>query len=139
MPHYAVDYYDADAKVLVRYALTDFGFEMLTKGLSKELPNLAPVSDISLSFPMKDAVEEIFETVISFNAFELLFNAPEDRSEDMEALQLLIELASKKQQLGEKVDIRKLATEHGLDPDLAAQVWKVNLSFEEQAQRKFKA
>jgi hypothetical protein len=57
----------------------------------------------------------------------------------MEALQLLIELASKKQQLGEKVDIRKLATEHGLDPDLAAQVWKVNLSFEEQAQRKFKA
>lgn len=123
MPDSAIAYYDEDKKIFLRSAMTEKGFEALTEALVNVRPGLDTVSDISVSIAMERAAEKILQRPMNINPYASLFDSGED-SPEIHGINRFLALALPLDKAGEQLNIAELAKEAGIDPIIAADLWK---------------
>jgi hypothetical protein len=124
IPHFARAYYDEYTGELFRTSMTEYGFEKLTKELLKSGLNLALEPEVRVSPVMLTAAEKILNRKIELNRFEKYFSGKQEGGEDLEGINAFLALAMPLYNEGKEIDTDKLAARAGIDPAMAADVWK---------------
>jgi hypothetical protein len=108
--------------------MSEIGFEKLTQALSKELPGLEELSNISVSLTMLQAAETILKKSMELDPYRKAFESQDEESPEIKALNKFFELALPLAHKGEELNVLELAKEAGVDPALAENVWKEMLA-----------
>jgi hypothetical protein len=124
IPHFAQVYYDEFTGELFRTSMTSYGFEKLTKELLKSGIDLSPEPDVFVSPVMLLAAEKVLNRKIELNRFEKYFSAKTEESEELKGINAFLALALPVYNAGKEVDTAGLAAKAGIDPAMAADVWK---------------
>jgi hypothetical protein len=126
--HFALAYFIEKEQLLVRYAMTEFGFRALTDLLLKAGLNIKPDEDVSVSVMMITTIERLLGKKISFNEFEELFiDTPQETPERMimlDKVNAFIGLILPYINQGRTPDIEALAKEAGISIEEANSVWE---------------
>lgn len=77
-PHFAIAYFDEKNKTLIRCALTETGFEALSKELIKWGISIDPMADISASIPFAELCQKIVRQPLDLNGYAELFEIEEE-------------------------------------------------------------
>lgn len=126
-PHYAIAYYHEHKKELIRMAMTEMGFEELTKALTRAGCDLNPDADIRVSTGMRITTEKILNLKILMNPYEELFSKIKDEREPEKIAQLnhFVKLALPFYNEKKEIDIKRLAQKAGIDEETAASLWEL--------------
>lgn len=124
IPHFAQVYYNEDTRELLRTSMTAYGFKMLTRALLKNGIDLPAEADVSISPAMLNTTEKILNRKIQLNPYESYFSLKEEESEDMKNINAFLSLALPFYNAGIEFDINELAKKAGIDPVMAADLWK---------------
>jgi hypothetical protein len=125
-PHFGVAYFNEQRKELVRTAMTEVGFVGLTQELEKQNLQLDQEADIAVSLGMYSVTQKIFNKKIELNPYEKLFkkSISAHESEDLKHLNQFMQLALPYYNSNQEPDIKMLAEQAGLSPEIAADVWE---------------
>ena len=126
MPHFAIAYYDEKKNELIRTAMTNDGFESLTKALSKAGLNLSNDADIVVSPGMQITAEKILNKKIALNSYEKLFDSVvnEEQSDELKRINHFIELALPFYNEQKEMNIQELAEQAGISMESAISIWE---------------
>jgi len=123
-PHFAAAFYSEKEKTLLLTALTNRGFEALTRVLSSQGLKVSSEPDIRLHLPMMMCVKEILGKVLRLNPYEAVFekkSTPQERA-DLERVNRLLSLALPFINAGQEPDVAALAKEAGVDEEMAREI-----------------
>lgn len=126
-PHFAEAYYNQKTGELLRTSMTQHGFSMLTAALAKKGIHLSTEADIVVSPVMLYTAEKILNRKIVLNPYSQYFSSENEGAEenpDLSGINTFIGLALPFYNQGKEVDIDKLATQAGIDPSMAADLWQ---------------
>jgi hypothetical protein len=124
IPHYAQAYYNENTRELLRTSMTAYGFKMLTRALLKNGMDLPAQPDVSVSLAMLNTTKKILNRKIQLNPYESYFSVKEEESEEMKNINAFLRLALPFYNAGIEFDINDLANKAGIDPLMAADLWK---------------
>lgn len=127
IPHFAEAYYNEKTGELLRTAMTLHGFIMLTEALAKKGIYSPDEPDIMVSPAMLIATEKILNRKIVLNPYEQYFSTRKEEDEenpDLSRINAFLGLALPYYNEGKEIDIDKLAAQAGIDPSMAADLWK---------------
>jgi hypothetical protein len=124
IPHFAQAYYNEDTRELLRTSMTAYGFNMLTKALLKNGINLPEQADVSVTLTMLNTTEKILNRKIQLNPYESYFSLKNEEREDLKNINAFLNLALPFYNAGIDFDINELAKKAGIDPVMAADLWK---------------
>jgi hypothetical protein len=124
IPHFAQAYYNEGTGELLRTSMTTQGFRMLTDVFRKKGIHLEAEADTMVSPAMLLATEKILNRKIELNPYERYFSPNEEESEDLTGFNTFLGLALPFYNEGKEIDINKLAAKAGIDPSVAADLWK---------------
>jgi len=124
IPHFAQAYYNEDTRELLRTSMTAYGFKMLTMALLKNGIDLPTEADVSISPAMLNTTEKILNRKIQLNPYESYFSLKEEESETLKNFNAFLSLALPFYNAGIEFDINELAKTAGIDPVMAADLWK---------------
>lgn len=125
-PHFGVAYFNEKRNELVRTAMTEAGFVGLTDELAKHNFHLEQEADIAVTLGMLSAAKQILEKQIDLNPYEKLFKKliNEDESKNLKRLNQFMQLALPFYNSKQEPDIKSLAIQAGLSPEIAADLWE---------------
>ena len=125
-PHFGAAYFNEQRKELVRTAMTEAGFAGLTKELAKYNFYLDPQADIAVTLGMLSVAKKILDKQIDLNPYEKLFkkSVSKGESESLKLINNFIQLALPFYNSNQEPDIKSLADQAGLSPEIAADVWE---------------
>jgi hypothetical protein len=130
-PHYAIAYIDEKKNTISRTALTDLGFDKLTKALNQNGLNLTADSDIRVSLTMLSTVDNVLNREIELNPYESLFSTDENEMEDeknefvLEGYNEFIKLAIPLLNEGKRPNLLQMAKQTGIDHETAKKLWAI--------------
>ena len=117
-PHFAFAYYNEETGVLIRNAMTYYGFIELSKLLQNEGLTINLIEDYSVGMSMTVTMKQILKRSIILDEFERNFPDVQEDKVDDETLAKLNHFMEKLLPYinsGQKPDIKKLAEECNLD------------------------
>ena len=123
-PHFATAFYDEKKKTLFRYALTEIGFEALTRAFSKLDISLDADTHVAMSMVM--TTEKILNRKIKINPYERFFEKTVSQ-EDQKSTALMnkfMQLALPYFNEKREPDLEALAEEAGIDIENARSLWE---------------
>ncbi|MBC7381882.1 MAG: hypothetical protein H7296_02685 [Bacteroidia bacterium] len=123
-PHFASAFYDEKQKTLFRYALTENGFEALTKAFGHL--NLSPEADTHVVLSMVMTTEKILNRKIIINPYENFFEktVSEKEQKSTDLMNKFIQLALPYFNEGKEPDLEALAKQAGIDIVNARSLWE---------------
>jgi hypothetical protein len=124
IPHFAQAYYNENTGELLRTSMTTHGFRMLTSAFLKKGIHLQADADIVVAPAMLFAAQKILNKHIELNSYEKYFSVKQEVSEDVSRINAFLALALPLYNEGKEIDIEKLAGKAGIDPAMAADIWK---------------
>jgi hypothetical protein len=124
MPHFAQAYYNEITRELLRTSMTAYGFNMLTRALLKNGIDLPAEADVSISPAMLNTTEKILNRKIQLYPYESYFSLKEEENETLKNFNAFLGLALPFYNAGIEFDINELAKKTGIDPVMAADLWK---------------
>ncbi|WP_336517027.1 hypothetical protein [Pollutibacter soli] len=130
IPHFAEAYFDEEDELLLLSAMTENGYHKLYNLLNKHISNMPPDPDISLHPSMISTADTILKRKIELNPYSKLFETPPDpeTADEIEKLNRFMKLALPSIKSGKSPDIDAIAKQVGLDPALAAEVYKKTMN-----------
>lgn len=125
-PHFATAYYHEQKRELLRSAMTETGFQELSKAIAKAGFAINADADILVSPGMFTAAERILSKKIRLDPYEKLFSQRRDlnESENLKQINHFLQLALPFYNEQKEIDIKQLAQEAGIDEETAASVWE---------------